>query len=301
MTRIFPKLETVRKIVTHPGGAHEDDFIAVALALGLISSTGNDVTVWRRDPTEAELVNPEVLVLDVGKAYNPSQLCFDHHQYDDPSVEGECALSLFVKWLDLEHTFSVQRWWKALVMGDAVGPFAVAADLGLPKFPFELESPIARVLLQMFEAHEALHQGTGMHSMMGRIGKDLLAMAEKFATRYDHLKVHGTHMSPNSVRGILVQEDMSNFDIYEVAQTLKDDGTWAPHQFIMFFSQRGAGWDFFRFNDSEQVNFAVMQDKPGIDFAHNVGFYCQTAERLDVPAALEQVSAALSPKGWDKV
>lgn len=291
------QLKNVRRIVTHGGGAHEDDFIAVALALHLIGAahTTNkpSVVVERRDPSEAEILDPEVLVLDVGKAYKPECLTFDHHQYDDEAVQGQCALSLFVRWLGLGPVFSVQRWYKHLVMGDAVGPFAVAADLELARFPFELESPIARALLSAFAECNRLEPSELLHKTMCRIGKSILDAAKRFETRYRHLSVHGTHMSPNSVRGILVQEDLSDFDIYEVAQTLKDDGTWAASQFIMFHSQRGEGWDFFRFNDSEQVDFSVLQGKPGIDFAHNAGFYCQTSERLEVPEVLGLVRAAL--------
>jgi hypothetical protein len=296
------KLKLVERIIVHEGGAHEDDFISAALALHLI---GDVVDIERRDPTTAEIESERVLVLDVGKVYDPSKLCFDHHNWDDPRCKGECALSLFVKWLGLEEVFNLQRWYKALVMGDAIGPYAVAEDLGLPSFPFELESPVNRALLrQLEEGGSHLDSHLALVFTMKALGGTILEMAREFATRYNELSVRGEPVTRNGVKGVVVHEKLSDFDKYEVGQWLVDSGPWSEYAFVMYHSQRGEGWDFHRYNDAPSVNFSVLAERPGFDFVHGVGFFVQTTERLSVANALELVSDGLcaeAPRGWDKI
>ena len=51
----------ISSIITHPGGAHKDDFLACAVLL-----TQAPVAIQRRDPTEADLTDTSVAVLDIG-------------------------------------------------------------------------------------------------------------------------------------------------------------------------------------------------------------------------------------------
>ena len=50
----------IEKIITHPGGAHKDEFLACAVLLA-----EHDVPVFRQDPTEEELLNPTTAVIDL--------------------------------------------------------------------------------------------------------------------------------------------------------------------------------------------------------------------------------------------
>ena len=81
-------------IITHPGTAHFDDFFAISLVLAI----NNDViyTIERRHPTEEELANPEIWVIDVGKKLEPDLKNFDHHQSTDTPASfswGRATLS----------------------------------------------------------------------------------------------------------------------------------------------------------------------------------------------------------------
>ena len=51
----------IKTIITHPGGAHKDDFLACAVLLSKFP-----VSIFRRDPTEEELADPEIAVVDIG-------------------------------------------------------------------------------------------------------------------------------------------------------------------------------------------------------------------------------------------
>ena len=106
------------KIITHAGHAHLDDLMACAIALtdrtwGVLESgraatveaaladACEGVVIERRDPTEDELANPRVLVLDVGGHYRPDLGNFDHHQF--PKGTKESAMSIFAASIGLPN------------------------------------------------------------------------------------------------------------------------------------------------------------------------------------------------------
>ena len=51
----------ISSIITHPGGAHKDDFLACSVLLH-----DNPVSIFRREPTESDLADQSIAVLDVG-------------------------------------------------------------------------------------------------------------------------------------------------------------------------------------------------------------------------------------------
>jgi uncharacterized UPF0160 family protein len=67
-------MENIRPIVTHPGGAHKDDFLACSVLLSFWP-----VTVFRRDPTNGDLEDSSECVVDVGNRHEPAEMNFDHH------------------------------------------------------------------------------------------------------------------------------------------------------------------------------------------------------------------------------
>ena len=85
----------IRTIVTHPGGAHKDDLLAVCVLIAESSAS-----VERRDPTEEDLRDPQTAVVDVGGQHDPARLNFDHHHFprEHPPT---CALRLVLEHLGL--------------------------------------------------------------------------------------------------------------------------------------------------------------------------------------------------------
>ena len=49
----------MKAILTHPGSAHKDDFLACCLLVARYI-----VPVWRREPTDEDLANREIAVID---------------------------------------------------------------------------------------------------------------------------------------------------------------------------------------------------------------------------------------------
>ena len=65
-------------IITHPGSAHFDEVTAIGLILAVNADTV--FRIERREPTQEELNNPDIWVVDVGDQYEPETRNFDHHQ-----------------------------------------------------------------------------------------------------------------------------------------------------------------------------------------------------------------------------
>lgn len=102
----------MKYLVTHGGTAHLDDFFCACVFLRqeLLHTKGSLTSkpqlVNRREPTKEELDDPEVLVVDAGRQYDPHKNNFDYHQGGDGGVVfEECALSLYAKTIPLEDTW----------------------------------------------------------------------------------------------------------------------------------------------------------------------------------------------------
>lgn len=66
-----------KKIITHPGIFHADEIFAVA---HLEYYYDAEIPVERKIPTQEELENPEIIIVDVGSQYLPEKNNYDHHQ-----------------------------------------------------------------------------------------------------------------------------------------------------------------------------------------------------------------------------
>src|SRR5688572_30387862 len=142
-------------LVTHPGGAHKDEFLACCVLLAV-----QPAPVLRREPTAADLADPAICVVDVGFLHEPAKNNFDHHQLprDHPPT---CSLSLVLQALELyDDARDFFPWLETAEWFDARGPFATADWLGvdrdlLPK----LSSPIDGTLLRRFSGSARLVSG----------------------------------------------------------------------------------------------------------------------------------------------
>ena len=82
----------IRQILTHPGGAHKDEFLACC-----VLAFQHDVPIVRREPSDDDLADTGVIVVDVGHEHEPERNNFDHHQFPKDS-DPVCALSLVLHW-----------------------------------------------------------------------------------------------------------------------------------------------------------------------------------------------------------
>ena len=125
-------------ILTHPGGAHKDDLLAVCV---LAATSGAPVV--RRTPTPEELDDPGVAVVDIGGVHDPERSNYDHHHFprEHPPT---CALSLVLQDLGLyADALLFCPWLEPAEWFDSRGPKKTAAFLGVPRKAIaQLHSPI---------------------------------------------------------------------------------------------------------------------------------------------------------------
>lgn len=127
----------ITKIITHNGTAHLDEVLLLGLLHNIFSHRGLSIPVERKQPTEEELDDPSIMVVDVGSRLEPEKNNFDHHGLSEEG-EPQCALSLFIRhteinfhrWLDADVAPGVPSWYKVVRYVDVMGPARATAILG---------------------------------------------------------------------------------------------------------------------------------------------------------------------------
>jgi len=276
---------TFKQVVTHPGQAHRDDFLACSIALMFFTSI---CAVFRRNPTKEEMADPETLVLDVGEEYDIEKGNFDHHQLAR-DAEPECALSLFLGALGLRETFELMAWFTATKIMDSKGPMALAKHLGLasPDAIFKNLSPIEGGLVGLFEKQSTIEDSSLLAHIMRLLGGDLLEYANVLRGQIEWLSANARMVDIGSVPAMLVES--SNTEGTQQFRDSKCPGVGIS----ISWDDRGAGWALYRFNDHPAVDFSRLEGDPAILFAHKGGFIAKTRERLPMDEVLALVKRAL--------
>ena len=169
-----------KTIVTHPGKAHRDEFISCCLLI----AAGQADRVERRDATEKDLDDSEVIVLDQGGRHQPELMNFDHHQFERDAAPA-CSITLILPLLgvDAEVARSIWGWLEFTERVDSKGPFATAKAMGSnPDALLASASPIEATVLRWFQEQETLGESSPLWGLMERIGKEKLQRFNKAAT-----------------------------------------------------------------------------------------------------------------------
>ncbi len=266
-------------ILTHPGGAHKDEFLACCL---LISIHG--VPLVRREPTSADLSDPATLVVDVGHEHDPSRGNFDHHQFpkDHPPI---CSLSLVLQDLGLyEDARAFCDWLEPAEWFDTRGPNETARWLGVDRATlFKLNSPIDTTLLRRFAAADRLAEGDPLWEMMRWIGDDLIDYLRTLRERLDHLARHSEFWEIDSPGGALRvlflprTEPLPDEPSAGIARFLDAHPEGAGVAALVYPDRRGAGYGLSRHNDHPAFDFTRIDACPDVHFAHARGFVAKTS------------------------
>lgn len=86
----------MKKILTHAGTRHADETAAIALLLEIFPGTSVEYT-FDQESIKASQSDTEILVLDIGREYDPAALNFDHHQDEGLPASNMLVLDWLTK------------------------------------------------------------------------------------------------------------------------------------------------------------------------------------------------------------
>jgi hypothetical protein len=286
----------IHTIVTHPGGAHKDDVLAVCV---LAAKYGAPVS--RREPTQEELDDPGVAIVDVGGVHEPGRSNFDHHQFarEHPPT---CALSLVLESLGLyEDALHFCAWLEPAEWFDSRGPKKTAEWLGVPRKAIsQLNSPIDITLLRRFAQVTDLAAGDPLYEFMRFIGEDLLEYLHSVRAGIEFVSKHAERWSVEVGDGViealflLRTDPPSNEPSTAVGNYIRAEGLETTIAAIVYPDRRGAGYGLARYEDHPNLDFFRVDAEPDVHFAHKSGFMCKSS--ATTPSRLRQLIAG----AWHK-
>ena len=269
----------IKTIITHPGGAHKDDFLACSVLL-----SNHHVSIFRRDPTEQELEDPEVAVVDIGHQHDPDLNNFDHHQLPRDH-EPTCALSLVLQKFEIyEDTKEFCSWLETTEWFDCRGPHDTAEWLGVDREAMaKLNSPLDVTMFQAFAKQKEHHPGEPVWEVMKMMGTDLVqyvtglrgrinqvAKIEEFwdlGQGEDMIKVAFAPRTEPEV------EEASG----GLAWRIKELGLEEEVVAMVYPDSRGGGYGMRRYDDNLALDFSQLSEEPDVHFTHNRGFIAKTS------------------------
>lgn len=270
---------TTDTIITHPGGAHKDDFLATSLMISL-----HGAPVLRQEPTDADLADASICVIDVGGLHEPENNNFDHHQFPRDYVPT-CALTLVLQHLGVyEDARMFCDWLEPAEWFDTRGPKKTAEWLGVERdIISKMNSPIDMTMLRRFASQTKHQSGEPVYELMRMIGEDLLSYLKGIRERLDYVskRVQRWEISSGDTTfsalflpraDDAIDEASSGLARYILVNEL--DKEIAA---IIYPDSRGSGFGLARFNDHPNLDFTRVEHETDVHFAHNSGFLCKTS------------------------
>lgn len=266
-------------ILTHPGGSHKDEFLACCVLLA-----DQPVPIVRREPSEADLADPSIAVVDVGGHHDPAAGNFDHHQFpkDHPPL---CALSLVLQHLGLyDDARAFCDWLEPAEWLDTRGPHDTARWLGIDRDTLaKLNSPIDVTLLRRFAACTRLEPGDPLWEVMRWIGTDLVTYLRELRERLDFIATHGELWD--------IDTDTNRFQVLFLPRTepLPEEPSAGLARFLagrpdalgvvglVYPDRRGQGYGLSRHLDHPGLDFTRIGHLDDVHFAHARGFVAKTS------------------------
>jgi len=272
-------MTTFHTILTHPGGAHKDELLACSVLLAL-----QPVPIVRREPTPADLADPQVCVVDVGHVHDRALNNFDHHQFPNDR-SPTCALSLVLQHVGLyADAREFCEWLEPAEWFDCRGPFATAAWLGVDReILAKLNSPVDVTLLKRFALTTRLEPGEALWEILRMMGEDLLGYVKSLRDRLDLLERHAefwefaTPLSTMQILFLPRMEPPLDDPGMGMDQFIQRRGKLDQVAGLVYPDRRGNGYGMSRFRDDARLDFTRVARSPDVHFAHARGFVAKTS------------------------
>lgn len=262
-------------ILTHPGGSHKDELLACSLLAAV-----HRVPIVRREPTEADLADPSIAVVDVGGEHVPERNNFDHHQFpaDHPPI---CALSLVLQHLGVyDDARQFCEWLEPAEWFDTRGPNVTAKWLGVDRNAMgKLSSPIDITILRRFAKAKRLEPGEPLWEMLSYIGEDLLEYLRDLRSRLDFIAKNAEiwNVDDQEVLFLPRTEPMPDEPSFGIGRYLESVGKNCSVAALIYPDRRGSGYGLSRHNDHPAYDFTRIEKEPDVHFAHARGFVAKTS------------------------
>ncbi len=281
-------------IVTHPGGAHKDDFLACCLLAHL-----HGVPIQRREPTDDDLSSPSICVVDVGGSHDAQLNNFDHHQFPR-DAPPKCALSLVLLSLGVyKDALAFCAWLRPAEWLDTLGPNEASKLMGIPRTAFsELNSPIDVTLLNRFASHSELRRDNVLYQIMCMIGEDILNYLQSLRSRLTFLKHHcqwwrietQNPETPPILALFLEQNDVIASDpSFGLHAFIAEEEQQEHVHALVYPDRRGTGYGLTTYEDCPRLNFSLIESENDVRFAHKRGFVAKV--EAIAPARLKELVA----------
>ena len=266
-------------ILTHPGGAHKDEFLACCLLLA-----GSPVSIVRREPSADDLEDSSIAVVDVGHRHEPEFGNFDHHQFpkDHPPV---CSLSLVLQHLGLyEDARAFCDWLEPAEWLDTRGPKETSRWLGIDRDTLaKLNSPVDVTLLRRFAGLQRLDPGEPLWEIMRWVGEDLITYLRNLRQRLDFIASVGEfweiHVESESFHVLYVPrtEPMPEEPSAGLGRFIESHPHGHEVVGLVYPDRRGKGYGLSRHNDHPRLDFTRIENHDDVHFAHARGFVAKTS------------------------
>jgi hypothetical protein len=265
-------------ILTHPGSAHKDEFIACCILLAEAPAP-----IVRREPAETDLADPATLVLDVGHRHEPALNNFDHHQLPRDHAPT-CSISLVLQALGLyADAREFLDWLEPAEWFDCRGPNETARRLGIERdIVNKLNSPIDGALLRRFASSTTLAPGEPLWEIMRFVGEDILGHLRGLRRRLDYIARHAERWPlPGSADGLEIlhlprTEPLPDDPSAGVDRYLAGAGLLGKVIATVCPDRRSAGYGLSRVRDDARLDFTRITDEPDVHFTHAGGFIAKT-------------------------
>lgn len=269
----------IHTILTHPGGAHKDEFLACSVLVAV-----HGAVVERREPSADDMADVSTAVVDVGHRLQPELNNFDHHQFPRDHTPT-CSLSLVLQHLGLyDDARRFCEWLETAEWFDCRGPIATAVWLGVKRdVVTRLSSPIDITLLRRFSQMPVLEPGDPLWEVMKMVGEDLLHYVRNLRSRLEYLHRHAEwwtiQLAAGPARVLFIPRKEPLPDEPSLGLELFIEGLGLEQEVagLVYPDRRGKGYGMSRFQDNERLDFTRIADQPEVHFAHARGFLAKTS------------------------
>lgn len=281
-------------IITHPGKAHTDEFLASCLLMA-----DKYYCLERREPTPEEKNNPYIFVLDIGREYDPSRRNFDHHQFPrgtNPTctytLVWEYILSTEIPDVDMLTLRKIFPQIEYIEILDSKGPNYLNKSFGLTKeASIASINPIATGIIKMFETTEIIRPSDPLSIIMSTIGQTLKKQVKTYHKNMKLLEELGDIKSINGLNYLdLTRLPKNDYPVRDHVESLSKTVA-----FILYNDLRNDGFTLVRTEEGESLlDFSKCEGMNGVTFAHKNGFLLAVERFMTVEMLTKFVNQSIN-------